>query len=244
MILSKSNLFVIEVTKPDTKITVLNNMHIEEDGTSVARNSKSIIMVSPVLPEIKEKLIKVLPEQSCSVVTVPAETALSVLKSIGTDKQFKGLLEHTDLQTNDDGETLEELKFTLTDGKRKRSISGKKYERKYIDYLTPLADALSNVNTGNKIVLDINRLILLLQTIKKICPDTSKELPVFIEFTNDNDVIIRAINPTNGQRVLALMTSYKGVEGKWLQLTDWERKYFRQKKEQKCSPRKIRIKKK
>lgn len=224
MILSKSNLLVVGIVHPDKKIPVLNNVHIERDGSTVARNNKVLIMVSPVLPEVKEKLEAILPETEMNVVTVSSGTINSVLKSLPSDRAFKGLLEHTDLDVEDG------VKFTLTDGKRNRSISGKKYARKYISYKEALADALSRINTGVQIVLDLNRLLLLLQTIKKICPDTSKELPVFIEFTNDNDIIIRALNPNNGQRVIALMTSYKGIEGKWLNYNKWEQTFFKKKK--------------
>lgn len=248
MILSKSNLLVVGITSVDKKMPVLHNVHVEGDGTTVARNNKALIMVSPVLPEIKEKLETILPESDAEVVTIPSDTISSVLKSIPADKKFKGLLEHTDLHTNDELGALNEVNFTLTDGKSNRTISGRKYERKYIPYKEALAQTLERINTGTKVVLDLNRLILLLQTIKKICPDTTKELPVFIEFTDDNDIIIRALNPINGQRVFALMTSYKGIEGKWLNYNEWEKQFFNNNKEKtvckKKVKRKIRLKRK
>jgi hypothetical protein len=211
MILSKSNLKVVEVTEAKG-LPILNNVHIEPDGTTAASNGRAIICVSPVTPENRARISFIENTPQTKAVNVAAETIKDVLKNIPPDKTFGGLLEHTDFA---DGV------FNLTDSIRKKRISAKVYPREYFDYKEAFRKATKN-KTQVRVVLNRKRLIEILQTIDNVCQDGTGEAPVFIEFTNDGDIILRAQSLANDQRALAYMTSYKEEEGKWLEPTEWE----------------------
>ena len=215
MIISKQGLRVVEITTADNKVPVLNNVLIEEDGTCVGSNGKSILMVSPVKQETEDALKNVLNKTEKAQMVVSADTIKQVLKDIPADKQFGGLLEHCDIEKQEG-----ECRVRLTDGKRRRSFQGKLYPRKYLPYKKIVQPALSS-RDGRKVVLNLKRLLALLSTIEKICPDTTGESPVWVEFTNEQ-IIVRGLNNTNGQRVIGIMSTYKGIEGRWLDPDAWE----------------------
>ena len=213
MILSKKNLLVVECISVDKQIPVLNNIHIAEDGSTVASSGRGLIAVSPV----PDKIRKSVPVDDSGVDggTYASETIKQVLKNLPRDVQFGGLLEFVDLKNGT---------FTLTDGKRKHELIGKPYDRKYIDYQDVIQKAFENISSGSRVVLNLKRLIALLQTVEKICGDSVAETPIYIEFTKENDVIIMGESSKTGQQVIALMNSYKGIEGKWIVLNTWAKK--------------------
>lgn len=214
MILSKSNLKAIAITVIDKAIPVLNNLHITRDGTTIATNGKVMMAVSPVLPQIKERVpLKEKGKIPREGVTISSETIKEVLKTVPKDSMFNGLLEHTEFK---DGV------FTINDGKRTTSIESKLYERKYVNYRKVFRSAAKS--EGKKIVINRKRLYQALKAIDDICPDSSGESPVFIEFTDNDDILLRAQNYKTGQHVMAVMNTYTGVEGKWPKYNLWESK--------------------
>lgn len=216
MILSKTNLTAVKLTKDSKQIPALNNIHVRKDGTTVGASNDIVLCVSPVTSEVKEETV--IEESTLDEdVTIPADAVKDALKNIPPDKKFGGLLEHCDLEVIN-GKGI----FTLKDGKKWRKISANPYKHGFIKFKQILQRVLSNSRASMRVVVNLNRLITLLQTIKEMCPDSTGENPVFIEFTNHNDMILRAVNQKNGQRVLGTMTSYKGVEGKWLEKDEWE----------------------
>jgi hypothetical protein len=157
-------------------------------------------------------------------VTIAAATIKEVLKGIPRDTQFNGLLEYADVAVNESNH----VNFTTNDGQRERHIACREYARAYIPYQHLLGKALVSAakTKGPRVVLNRKRLEQLLKTLDSITPDPSGESPVFIEFTGDNDVILRTVNPKTGQKALALMTSYKAAEGKWPKVDKWELKFL------------------
>lgn len=214
-IYSRSNLTAVDCTGKNPPI--LHNVHFVE-GMTVAFDGKVLLVISPV-EESRKKDIP-LKEGETGPMTLSAETIREVLKNMPPDKQFGGLLEHADLSA--------EGTFKLTDGKRSRSISGKIYKKDFIDYKGVLRKARA-AKVAVRVVLNRKRLRNLLDVIDKACPDSSGEAPVFLEFTDENDIFVRAVHPINGQRALGYMTSYKLDEGKWLWPDDWESKLTNQK---------------
>ena len=212
MILNKINLLIHELASIDKAIPVLNNVHITKDGSTIAANGKSIIAVSPVPSTLKENVP--LYETESDPVTISSESVKEILKNIPKDILFNGLLEHCDQKNGE---------FIISDGKRKKKIEAKTYQKNYINYKKVFRKA-SLSSRIHKIVLNRKRLIKLLQTMEKICPDSSGESAVYIEFSRDNDIILRSINHSTGQRCIALMTSYAGIEGKWMEADIWEKK--------------------
>ncbi len=210
MIYSRSNLVASLVTSKQPPI--LNNIHLSE-GTTVAFDGKLLVAVSPVRDGVKKEIP--LPESESGTLTVSAETIKEVLKNMPTDKKFHGLLEHCDVSPAG--------KFALTDGKRHRSIAGKVFAKDFIDYKSVFREAKSSP-IATRVVLNRHRLKQMLDFLDKACPDGSNESPVYLEFSQDNDVIARAQNPINGQRAIGYLTSYKAEEGQWLEADEWERK--------------------
>jgi len=218
MIISKQGLRVVEITKADNKVPVLDNVLIEEDGTCVGSNGKSILMVSPVKPDTEESLKNVLNKTGRARMVVSSDTIKQVLKDLPIDKQFGGLLEHCDIEKQGQG-----CQVRLTDGKRRRSFQGKLYPRDYLPYRKIVEPALS-ARDEMKVVLNLKRLRAMLDAIEKICPDTTGESPVWLEFT-EGQIVVRGLNNTNGQRCIGIMSTYKGIEGQWLRPDAWEDMY-------------------
>jgi len=222
-ILSKMNLLVVEITKDDNKIPALNNVLVRKDGTTVGANGLCIIAVSPVSKDVKNNVI--LEETICGDGIVPAETVKDVIKNIPLDKIFKGLLEHCDF-----GVSGVKGIFNVKDGKKTRKITGNLYRHGYIKYKEILKRVMRKMS-GVRVILNMKRLLSLLNTINKMCPDSSGDTPVFIEFTKDNHIYIKAINKTTGQKVIATMTSYDFVDEDWIQKDEWEKDFIRKEKE-------------
>ena len=219
MILSRHNFLIASTTRVDKDIPSLSNVHITEDGATVATNGQSVIAVSPVHKTRKEKY----PIEESDMMgesTIPVETIKDVLKHVVRDSQFQGILEHCDY--NNAGGNAN---FTFTDGKRRSSMQGKLYPKKYVNYKAVFENAFKR-KEGMKVVLNIRRLLALLETVQETCGSSTRDAVAFIEFTSDNDVILRAENNLTRQRICAIMSSYKGLEGEWLTETDWEKKLF------------------
>lgn len=218
MIISKSNLKVADVAKIDSSIPALGNVHFLKDGSTVAANGRALITVSPVHKEVKQAipLTESVPKEQ----TISLGTVKEILKNMPKDVMFKGLLEHCDLGIGT---------FTLHDGKRKKKVEAKVYDREYIDFRKMFYKA-GEKRSKCRIVLNRKRLINLLQAIDAICTDNSGENPIYLDFTEDNNIILRGVNVVNGQRAIAVMTSYKHEEGKWLVEDVWEEKMLGKRK--------------
>ena len=218
MIISKASLEVKAVIKND-KIPVLNNIHITEDGTVIGSNGKTILLISPVGKEVRDALSPRIGDDKLEQsLTISEEAILDVYKNIPKDSKFKGLLEHCNVNPVGDAS----VEFKMTDGKRPKMIKGRRWTREYINY----QDVLSRVHSMKKsvrVVLNRKRLLGLLEAVDKACPDSTGSSPVYLEFSEDNDIIVRAINYSNSQRALGIMQSYKGAEGDFLDEDEWEK---------------------
>lgn len=224
MIVSKSNLQAVMVTKVDSKIPAIDNVHIAEDGSTIGIGGKMMLAIGPVKNEVKKKLGNVLKEQGEGGLTISSETIKEAIKNIPADRKFAGLLEHCNVERIDDTEVV----VTMTDGKRNKKIRGRLYTRPFLPYKTLMKNAMETSGQGKslRLVMNLKRLILLLQAIEKSAPDTSGDNPVWIEFTEQNYVILRSVNMVTGQRCVGIMSPYEGIEGKWLDLDEWEQSFL------------------
>lgn len=218
MYLSKKNLAVVALTKQDKNIPQLNNVRLEKDGSTVGASGRSVMVVSPVQNEIRKRLEAVLEDSGMFEMTISAETITEVEKAIPADKVFKGMLEHCDVKKL--GER--EVKFTIYTQKRKKVIMGQLFPRSYINWKEMVQEACAS-KVVNRVVLNVGRLISLLQVAQKIVGDSSGENAVFLEFTEENDVIVRGRDATSGQRIIGIMASYVNKEEQWLSMNQWER---------------------
>lgn len=229
MILSRANLEVVNVTKLDEKVPELDLVHVTKRGTTVACGGRSMIAVSPVRKEMKRKISAVLKEYGAGGFTFSAGTAREALKDLGKDKDYGGLLEHCNAaQKPDDGE----VRFRMTDGKRKRSVAGKLYERVWLPWKKVMRAGLQG-RESRRIVVNLKRLIALLNTLDRVASGgTGAEVPVYVEFMRHKGVgkehsaeqiVLRVLNRKTKQRAIGIMGSYSVVEGQWLEKDKWER---------------------
>jgi hypothetical protein len=220
MIFSKANLAIVDIVKADKNIPALDNLHLRADGTTIAANGSCLLAVSPVEPD-DAKRVPLFATSMFGSETVNSDTIREVVKGMPRDTLFAGTLEHCDYSSG---------KFTLTDGKRHRSISARTYPRDYIKY----QDILSRVGSAKseyKCAVNLRRLVDVLSAIDKIFVDTSKNLPVYLEFTSENDVIVRCLDVKGKQRCVGILRSYVGAESKWLPVDMWENRLFTSEKE-------------
>lgn len=223
-IVSKNNLQVVLITAKDSDIPVLDNIHIQTDGTTIGASRSVVLCVSPVNDKIRKGLHlkdSVLPRG----ITVSSDSIKKVIRNMPAKKLFKGLLEHCDVR-NYGGETIY---FDLHDGSREFSIKAKKYPMEYTVYKEVLKSAFKETE-NMRIVVNRKRLKLLLDALESVCPDSEGESPIFLEFAKNNSVIVRAVNMVNGQRAMGAMLTYKIDEKKWLSFTDWERSLLNDKR--------------
>ena len=233
MIISKANLEAVHTTKVDKNIPAIDNVHVAEDGSTIGIGGKMMLAVSPVKKEVKLKLNNVLQEKGKGGISIGSETVKAVIKSLPADRQFSGLLEHCNVERSKDDDT--QVKITMTDGKRQKSIVGRLYTREFLPYKKLMRDAMTASSMGNegkslRLVLNLKRLLLLLQTIEKVAPDTSGDNPIWIEFTDKDYIVLRGLNMVTGQRVVGVMSPYEGTEGKWLELDEWEKSFIEDEK--------------
>lgn len=219
MILSKANLTAVVIAADDKTVPMLNNLHVEADGTTVAANGRCMLAVSPVPDEVRGGLGYMDDSGSLGDITIAADTVREVMRNMPRDAKFGGLLEYTDMaRANKEGGVV----FRLRDGMRDRTIGAKIYSRSYFDYRAAFQKA-TEAGTRARLVLNRKRLISLLEAMDKICPDSSGESPVYIDITRDDDILIKT-EGHHGQRVIGFMKAYQGGEGTWMEPNDWEKK--------------------
>lgn len=215
MIFSKANLTAVDIAKADKRIPALDNLHLRADGTTIAANGSCVLAVSPVKSADAARVPIEATKMLTDAETVSSETVREILRGMPRDTLFNGVLENCDYSGG---------KFTLTDGKRHRTISARTYPREYIDY----AKIFKRVGSSSAAVeytsaINLRRLVDLLVTIDKMFPDSSKNTPIFLSFTGEHDVIIRAVDVRGRQRCVGVLRSYVGREGTFLPADEWEK---------------------
>jgi hypothetical protein len=219
MYLNKKNLLGVSMVKADADIPGLDNIHVRADGSTVASNRVSCLLVSPVKDQVKKLLKQILREKECGAITLTSDTVKDIIKNLGTDKKFGGMAEHCCLEN--DGEIGDgSVEIYTTDGVKKGKIKGKAYRRPYIDYGVFLQALLRN--TKKRVIVNLPRLLVLLQTIDKIIKTGDEDNVIFIEFGNNGEIIIRGLDAMTGQRVVGIMNQYDYKEQKWLPEDKWE----------------------
>lgn len=216
MIVSKNALQAVLLTVTDKQVPALDNVHIREDGGVVAANRDSVILVSPVSDEIKASFpVK---GRESEEVTISSESVKDVIKYIGADKRFNGLLENCDVVKKDD-----KVEIVCYDGKRTKVLEGKCYPD-YFDYKA-LFQRVHGKSIQVKMILNLKRLRALVETMDKVTDDRGDFSPIFFEFTQDGDVIMRSIDSKTGTRVLAVCRAVPGV--KEIPYSAWEKQFVK-----------------
>lgn len=219
MILNKSNLEVLRVNQSDKNQQGLNLLHVAKDGSTVAANSRSMVIVSPVKEELKTSIP--LEESKGEGGNLAPLHVKEILKGIPNDTKFKGLLEHCDVNFNLSGH---KTVATTTDGKIAKSLSFSKVKQPFINFKQMLKRVVKGKPKA-KVIVNRRRLLDLLNAMEKIAPDRSKETPVYIE-VRDNGLVLKCDNRSTKQRIFSVITSY---QGEFVEEIPWEQG-LRQKK--------------
>jgi len=222
VILSKQNLQAAQIASIDKNIPLLGNVHVDKDGSSIASDRKTLLLVGPVEKEIKQRVVGALGPGGINFeTTIPVETVKEVLKNLPKDNKFSGLLEHVKIEQA----VNQEIHFTLTDGKRHQFIKGKAYPKGYTEYKKVVKQVLAGRDNSLRLAVNRKRFINLLTAIDKICSDATGEAPLFLEFNPSGEIVIRAYNPRTGQRVIGIVFALSRDEEKWLPPSVWETKF-------------------
>ena len=203
MILSRSALSIVELTKPDKDLPALDAVCIYPDGSIAASNGKVVGIVSPCKPEI---LRNVPLDDSGPLrrnVLLSSNGVYSILKAMIRDTMFKGLLEHCDISVEDD------VKITVTDGKRMNTITLNPLMRTGLDYKTEFR-GLNSVSVSD-VVVNRKRLRNALETMDKVCAYDGSFSPVYISFVSGDRILLKTVHELNGQRLLMLFQNKIGA---------------------------------
>jgi hypothetical protein len=211
MILSKSSLLISSLARKDASIPGLDCIRLEKDGTAIAASKNIVLAIEGVNTEATKNL----PFENTAPleVTITTETAQRIASAIGSDSTFGGRLEYTDVY--DKGV---KLCFNVCDDKnRKSTIEGTKVHYPWINWRAIFRHGARRDN--KKVIINRARLDILLSVLKQIAPDKGGESPLYIEFTEDNYLIVRSVNYVTGQRIIAIVTNYFGT---WPEYNAWE----------------------
>lgn len=203
MRINKTNLEVYNIISTDKTMPLLNNVHFVKDGSTIASNAQTLVCVSPS-DKNDEKDI-----------TINSDTIKEVLKALPSNIKFTDQNNLIDIDNYND-----KIRFSFSDGERKRTIDAKKYNYEYINYKKLIKREL-NSKVLNKIIINKKRLFTVLQTLEKIIPEKSGEFSIYIEITKTS-LIIKTIHPKTDQNILAIMLLNNG---EWIKNDYWNNKF-------------------
>jgi len=210
MIISKAALESCIATKGES-------VGIGADGSASARNLHVAIAAGPVTKEVIESVPLESGVLGLSGLTLTMGSATKIVRNIGRDTTFGGLLEHCNLDSDSSGAVT----VTTHDGKRKATLAMAarvgSVGRAVIDLVRGVF--IRARDTGSVAVVNRKALITALQAIDKGCADGSGETPVWIAVGDNGEIAIRAVNYRTGQRIVAVMSAY---EEKRLEFDAWE----------------------
>ena len=210
MIVSKASLQLSALAKKDTTVPQLENIKVESDGTVVAANRNTVIAMSPVPDEAKRNL-PTRESEPCEGM-IPRDLAQRAMTAIGRDRMFGGRLEFADVSKE-----RGDIKFKVVDEKNKTAtLEDEEPRGEWVPWRQIITEHGKTIGT---FILNRSRLHILLDILDRAAPDSGGETPVYLEFTEDNYLVIRARNYITGQDVFGVMMSYKGAQ---LEQSEWE----------------------
>jgi len=201
MILSKASLETLRVAVVDSKIPLLGNIHVETSGRCVASNAKVLLAVDPVIPEVRKRLQAILPPSDpvTDSIDIPVSTIKEIVKNLPRDNKFGGLLEHVHLSVVGD-----DITFVTSDGRRRRTILGKRFTRGFIKYRDLLRRALGMV-PAVRVEVNLKRLLGLLNAVNAVVGDRVGDSGVLLSVGSDGTLMLRGTSPRMGQSCVGVM---------------------------------------
>lgn len=225
MIISKAALQAAGLCAADKDVPALAVVQIEPDGTVLAANGKAIIAVSPVALAVREAVPLPDREPMGETVVLSTETARELVKAIGRDTQFKGLLEHVALRIVEPGKPG--VLATITDGKRRTETTVRRIRSDGLPgWRDQFREAFVCGGGDGRWVVNRLRLRAVVETLEKVCPYSGDFSPVFWTLREDGTALIRVENELTGQRAVVVVSGIAGGEAQadWLALSNWEKR--------------------
>jgi hypothetical protein len=206
MIISRNALQIVGLCAPDKNVAALNCVCFEPDGSLIASNSKVWAWVSP-LSEGRRKLVPLDDNKAEQRVVLSADAVGQIIKAIGKDTQFKGLLEHCDVAEDKPG--TPGIIVTTTDGKVKHGMELRRVSHQFPEYQSLFAEAWASVDEmGNShITLNRKRLSNVVTMADRVCSYDGQFAPMEWYFGVDGLVIMRTVNELTDQRLICLFSS-------------------------------------
>jgi hypothetical protein len=210
MIISKNSLQVFNICAPDKTNPAMNCICIESDGSVVASNSKVWCWVSP----LKKERVALVPlqgkggESGSGRIILSSSSVEKILKAIPKDTQYKGLLEHANIERVILGQPL--VVVTTTDGKQTHSINVNAMGFKYPEYQKLFSDAWASCqyifDSGKRdgVCLNRKRISNVCTVVDKVCSYDGQFAPTWWYFAEDRSVLMKSVNELTEQRIWCL----------------------------------------
>ncbi len=247
MKLSKANLLTVKVASQSKNDPALNQVRVEEDGTTVAADGQVVMVVEPAeygdrgippgLPDFKNEID--IPEGGLGI---PVDIVEETLRNIPKGKLGLELGYAVLTGLDQDKRSLE---ITTTDLNMHRKTEGKLARRHVPEYKSFLRLARRSVDKGGgRVCVDRKALIKLVAAIDSACPDSLNT--VFLEFgeQSSDGLLVRAKSAETGQHVIGYLNPLDTGD-QWLSMNEWERKTCAQlkgkKKKKKIKDKKERL---
>jgi len=223
---SRANLQVVRVVTRNKADTVLRQVRIDADGTTVASDGNAVMAVEPVSEDtIREE--SALPAFA-SETDVP-EDGVGLVPEVVTEairNLPKGnlALELGFVVLTDCSEKEQQVALTTTDLKMNKTVEGYMARKRFPEWRSILKRIKRR--STRKVCLHRKSLIRLLNAVDAACP--AGEPLVFLEFSDTPEtdgILLRAVAVETGQRVIGYLMPMDTGED-WLKLSPWEQSVF------------------
>jgi len=215
VILSKANLLAAEVASSSKDDARLNQLHVEEDGSTVASNAVVLMAVGPApkapegLPVLKQEED---PKESFGINPEDADT---VRKALPKGSKSAGL--GYAIVTSD---STHAVGLMAHNAENAHGIVCNKSRAPFVEYKPALLRAKRKAKQG-RVCVTRKQLLKLLKAMDSAGGDP--EGVVFIEFGSEtDDVLLRSASVETGQHIVGMITAVD-TRGHWLAPDAWEK---------------------
>lgn len=207
MIVSKLNLLIEKICGLDKAIPAFGYVHFKPNGSSVAMNSKSMIVVDSVDENKLDDIKAIVNDKSNNddAFTISANDCKMILKNISRDAKSDGLLEHVSLQKVEEGKNA----VVIPNGINNFVC----YVDELVHQTFPNTEAFTDKirdaierNGSVNISVNMKRFMSLLQVVEKLIGDSSGNSDVNITFDLKGETLsIKGTNKKTDQSFKAYM---------------------------------------
>ena len=224
MIISKNSLQIVKLCLPDKNIPQLNCVCITPDGAVYAANSHCTGVVSPLSKE-QVGLIPLTNNIVHEPIILSADNVRTILNNIPKDTQFKGLLEHCDIDLNDASD--QKIDVVITNGKAENKLTMRRFARSFPINLDVAFKGCNQLLKPMELVcINRKRLGNIQVVLDKVCSYDGTFAPVWL-YCIDDRIMLRSVNELTRQTVIFL---FPPSETDFFPFTPFELQLFGQRK--------------